>query len=268
MPDVARRCVVFDLDDTLFLERDYVRSGFEAVGAWARRRLGISGFGERCWAAFERGDRGRVFDGALTASGMAAPAELVTELVDVYRRHRPAIELLEDARACIERLRRRGDSLAVVTDGPLVSQQRKAEALGVSRWAETVVFTEAFGPGFGKPHRRAFAAVEASCGPRGAACSYVADNPAKDFAGPKALGWRTVRLRRPLGLHEARPSSPEVDVEMVDLSELDVWLDGPDGPDSRPVAAASGPGSAERHVPALVAGPERGDGSAADDAIG
>ena len=25
--------VVFDLDDTLYLERDYVRSGFRAVGA-------------------------------------------------------------------------------------------------------------------------------------------------------------------------------------------------------------------------------------------
>ena len=41
-------CVVFDVDDTLYLERDYVRSGFRAVGVWASRWLGLSGFAERC----------------------------------------------------------------------------------------------------------------------------------------------------------------------------------------------------------------------------
>ena len=28
--------LVFDIDDTLYLERDYVRSGFGAAGRWAR----------------------------------------------------------------------------------------------------------------------------------------------------------------------------------------------------------------------------------------
>lgn len=36
--------VIFDLDDTLFLERDFVRSGFAAVGRWMARTIGISNF--------------------------------------------------------------------------------------------------------------------------------------------------------------------------------------------------------------------------------
>ena len=39
---MMRRAVVFDIDDTLYLERDYVRSGFTAAGAWARTELGLS----------------------------------------------------------------------------------------------------------------------------------------------------------------------------------------------------------------------------------
>jgi len=221
-----RRCVVFDLDDTLFLERDYVRSGFAAVDHWARSELGAAGLGDHCWTRFEQGHRGRTFDEALEACGIQATPDLVAELVGVYRAHPPAIELLPDARACIARLRRRGDFLAVVTDGPLLAQQRKAEALGVPSWAQVAVFTEALGPGFGKPHARAFAAVETESGMRGPLCTYVADNTAKDFAGPKALDWRTVRVRRPLGLHHAEPSPVEVDVEMDDLIELEHWFTG------------------------------------------
>ena len=37
-------CVVFDIDDTLYLERDYVLSGFAAVGPWARDWLAIPDF--------------------------------------------------------------------------------------------------------------------------------------------------------------------------------------------------------------------------------
>jgi putative hydrolase of the HAD superfamily len=221
-----RRCVVFDLDDTLFLERDYVRSGFAAVGQWAQRELGIGELAEDCWTRFERGERGRIFDESLMARGIRPTSTLVAELVGVYREHPPTIELLPDAHACIAGLRRRGDVLAVVTDGPLPSQRRKAEALGVESWAQVVVFTDALGPGFGKPHCRAFAEIEAQSGLRGSACTYVADNTAKDFAGPKALGWRTVRVRRSLGLHRAEPSPLEVDVEMHDLFELERWFAG------------------------------------------
>jgi len=51
--------------------------------------------------------------------------------------------------------------------------------------------------------------------------AYVADNPLKDFAGPGALGWLTVRVRRPDGLHYAAENS-EVppDREMSDCSAL------------------------------------------------
>ena len=57
-------------------------------------------------------------------------------------------------------------ALAVVTDGPLASQQAKAEALLLSRWADLIVFTETLGPGRGKPHPAAFEQLEREVGLR------------------------------------------------------------------------------------------------------
>ncbi len=212
--------VVFDVDDTLYLERDYVRSGFRAVDDYLRERHGVAGFFERAWAAFEQGVRGRTFDEVLPQLGLSPGRELIAELVEVYRRHRPQIDLLPDARAALEAARRAGWAVAVVSDGPLASQSAKVAALGLSRWAEPIVLTAALGDGFGKPHPRAFRLVEEHTGCRAEQCVYLADNPRKDFAGPKGLGWRTVRVRRRGGLHAEEPSGQDVDEVWEDLLPL------------------------------------------------
>jgi putative hydrolase of the HAD superfamily len=220
---MVRRLVVFDIDDTVYLERDYVRSGFAAVGAWAGAELGVVDLGDRAWARFEAGGRGRIFDEVLAACGVRANGSLVSQLVDVYRSHVPAIELLDDVRAWLATCPA-DVALAVVTDGPRVSQRAKAAALGLANWADPVVLTDELGPAMGKPHPGAFEHVEVATGMDGAACAYVADNPAKDFAGPQARGWRTVRVRRPGGLHTEVASRDDVDAEITDFAGLDEAL--------------------------------------------
>lgn len=212
------RCVTFDLDDTLYLEREYVRSGFGAADAWVRQELGVEGFGDRAWAAFTRGVRGTIFDTALRGAGIEPTPEIVGSLVACYRAHDPAIAMLADARRCVERFGHL--ALAVVSDGPFESQRAKARVLGAHHWAQLVVLTADLDVGLGKPHPRAFEMVEETTGCGAQQCVYVADNPAKDFAGPVSLGWRTVRVRRPGSLHEAMASGTDVDIEIKDLDDL------------------------------------------------
>jgi putative hydrolase of the HAD superfamily len=215
---IAPRCVVFDVDDTLYLERDYVRSGFAAVDAWAAAELGVDGIADAAWEQFLTGRRGDTFDVALRARGVEPTPATVDQMVACYRSHRPDITMLPDAAARVEQIRGRAE-LVAVTDGPLASQRAKVAALGVARWAALVVFTEEFGPGFAKPHPRAFELVEAHADTRGTDNVYLADNPAKDFAAPRALGWRTVRVRRPDSLHVGVVSGDDVDLEVTDLSD-------------------------------------------------
>lgn len=214
------RCVVFDIDDTLYLERDYVRSGFRAVDVWVTETFSRKGFFDVAWRLFMEGKRGTVFNEALPAVGVEPKFEAVNEMVALYRGHQPAISLLPDAVRCLDRLRATGRALACLSDGPLASQQAKAAALGAGAWCDPIILTAAYGEGFGKPHPRGFVQISERVGVDAADCVYVADNPAKDFAGPKQLGWRTVRVRRAGSLHEIVPSKGDVDIEFKDLELL------------------------------------------------
>jgi putative hydrolase of the HAD superfamily len=221
---LAVDAIVLDIDDTLYLERDYVRSGFEAVGRWAQRELGIDDFSARAWAAFEGGARNTIFDDVLADCSARTDDAVITELVARYRTHVPSIALAADARAGLDRWHDRV-GLAAVTDGHLSSQQAKAKALGLDAWTSTVVFTASLGPGKGKPDPAAFLVVQEALGVDGKGCVYVADNPAKDFGGPRSLGWRTVRVRRRLSLHAAVDSGDDVDDEITTLDQLDALLE-------------------------------------------
>jgi putative hydrolase of the HAD superfamily len=192
------RGVVFDIDDTLYDERDYVRSGFDHVAALVERSPGKRETLRR-WLehAFEAGVRGHTFDRMLETFPAVAERFSVETLVEAYRGHRPAIELAPDVESTLESLGTSGLRLGALSDGPLASQTAKAIALDLRRWLDPIVFTDALGPGQGKPAIAPFESIGRGWGLGSGSLVYVADNPEKDFAGPRSLGWSTIRLRHP-----------------------------------------------------------------------
>lgn len=218
--------IVVDIDDTLYLERDYVRSGFAAVDRWARSELGIADFAAEAWSAFEAGKRGQIFDEALRWCGWKPDSSVVAEMVERYRSHTPTIALMPDARSALDHWVQTA-ALAAVTDGPLASQRAKATALALESWVPLIVFTATLGPDMGKPHPAAFELVQERIGVEGRRCVYIADNPHKDFKAPKRLGWRTVRVRRRQGLHENVASGNDVEYEISSFAQLDHVSRGP-----------------------------------------
>ena len=87
--------VVFDLDDTLYLEREYVASGFLAVANFAANGNSDKAalFGTFLWETFESGVKGRNFDSLIEHFDLSQRLE-VDQLVSVYRHHHPIIGLL------------------------------------------------------------------------------------------------------------------------------------------------------------------------------
>jgi putative hydrolase of the HAD superfamily len=221
--------VAFDLDDTLYPERAFVRSGFHAVSEYLVR----AGVVDRpvaadLEAAFDAGVRGRTFNHVLEALDIEPSEKLIRDLVGIYRSHRspygfvrPDIRLHPDADRALADLRARGFHLGLISDGPLDAQQVKVDALGLAERLDAVVLTEAFGREYRKPHPRAFRDLAECLGVPAEACIYVADNPSKDFQGPAAAGWRpSIRVLRPGGLYGDAPlSEPRLVAAMV--SSLD-----------------------------------------------
>ena len=107
-----------------------------------------------------------------------------------------------------------------------VSRQRaKINALGLASRTDLIVVTAEHGADWGKPSTNAFRHVQQQLAAAPDECTYVADNPAKDFASPKELGWSTIRIVRRAGLHSGAPGRPgEIDLTVTSLSELDGQL--------------------------------------------
>jgi len=216
------QAVVFDLDDTLYPERDYVLSGFKAVADWARDALGFPA--ERTYGQlhdlFVAGVRGDTFD-RWALNNDLQPEAWVPAMVDAYHQHQPRITLETDTIELLSQLREHC-RLGIITDGYLDVQQRKTAALGVDRTIETIVYSDAFGRDAWKPDPRPFHAVLERLDVPADRAVYVGDNPAKDFLGAKGVGMEAIRIRRPDGLH--RNMEPATADHAPDL-EIDVLTD-------------------------------------------
>lgn len=214
------KAVLFDLDDTLFAERDFVASGLTAAAAWAAGRAGLNG--EDCRRELlrlaEDGPRGRVFDAWLESR--ALPAAWAAEMVASYREHVPAIRPDPAAPALLERLAGRF-ALGLVSDGYLAVQRRKWGALGLDRWFGCALFTDELGRERWKPCPDGYRLVLERLGVEAAEAVYVGDNPAKDFLGARRAGLRSIRLRRPGGVYAGlEPTGPD-EAPDLDIARLD-----------------------------------------------
>lgn len=52
------KIIVFDVDDPMFPEREFLRSGFQAVGEWILNKYALAGLFEVAWKFFVPVNRG------------------------------------------------------------------------------------------------------------------------------------------------------------------------------------------------------------------
>jgi len=216
--------VVFDLDDTLYMEQSYAFGGFEAVGAWLGARIGgHPDLVERMRQIYETSDRLHVFDELLAELGVPDAEKLLPQMVRCYHSHVPDIQFCPDVPAAFGRWSTRF-RMGLITDGPVHVQQRKIDALALSSHLNPIVKTGQWGRAFWKPHPRAYKTVTSATGVPGSACLYIADNAEKDFVSPRRLGWHSVQVRRPGGVYTGvqPPPGGEPDHQVRSLDEIEL----------------------------------------------
>ena len=201
--------MVLDLDDTLFDEREYVHSGLRAVGRLVRSLYGPE-IPENLVGSYESGAADPL--GELLGE-LALPASIKAQLLAEYRNHIPVISLKPGVTALLHCARSTGAGLAVITDGRSVTQRQKLAALGLLNAFDYIGISEEVG--VSKPDPRAFLQVMGMF--PGRSYCYIGDNPAKDFIAPKSLGWLTIGVRNPRGIHHGSPESP--------VTSPDYWVD-------------------------------------------
>jgi putative hydrolase of the HAD superfamily len=190
------QAIVFDLDDTLYSERDYVLSGFRAVASWASINLGIDehqGSATLC-NLYHQGVRNNTFNQWLAIHQIEHP-EVVTKLLDVYREHSPTISPFGESIDLLKMLTK-SYKIGLVSDGYLQVQQRKWAALGLDIFFDAVVFSDSLGRENWKPSTAPFKLVLEQLNIAPEFSVYIGDNPRKDFFGARQLGMQTIWVKR------------------------------------------------------------------------
>ncbi len=195
--------IVFDLDDTLYDEIEYCRSGFAYAAEFLAnlpKTPSAEHIFDALWKQFTTGNRTKTFNAVLEEFGISYDNELIQKVVQIYRDHVPNITLPADSRDILLQLSNKY-TLALLTDGFLPAQRLKVRALGIEQYFKCIVYTEQLGREFWKPSPVGFQKLLETLKARPENVVYVADNVQKDFIAPNKLGFLTIQIIRPARIH-------------------------------------------------------------------
>jgi putative hydrolase of the HAD superfamily len=219
------RAILFDLDDTLYVEGHFFQSGFSVVASELESR-GVGGkreiAGMLAAIHFHEG-REKVFQKA--AERISFPEEWIPQLVEVFRSHQPRISLAPDACSMLPLLRGKYH-LGCVTDGWAEVQRRKVAALGVTEFLDSLVVADDMGREFWKPNPLPIHRCCELLGVSFVEAVLVGDNPERDIKGARNAGMRSIRVRRRDSyFYSVDCVPPDVaDFEVSDLADLEHML--------------------------------------------
>lgn len=193
---IQKKVVVFDLDDTLYSEKEYVRSGYAQV---AKNFKKIDAMQDKLWSAFE--NKQPAINYVLEQEGLLSD-EAVSFCLNIYRNHSPNISLYPEAKELILLLKENGVRLGIITDGRPEGQRAKIEALQIEKYFEKIIITDELGGiEFRKPNMTAFEKMQTYFNVQYKDMVYVGDNIKKDFKAPQLLGMNSVYFKNTDGLY-------------------------------------------------------------------
>lgn len=178
---MEKKTIVFDLDDTLVKEIDYLKSAFAAIAQHLDRQH--PGLFEEMFGWYKAKED--VFGNLEKRYPNAVKAELKA----FYRNHVPNFSPLSESRDLLVELRNDGHYLGLITDGFSITQRNKIKALDIEDLFDLIVISEEFGSE--KPDERNFSVFSKFNTKQ---YFYISDNVKKDFVAPNKLGWTTVCL--------------------------------------------------------------------------
>lgn len=190
------KAIIFDMDDTLYSEKEYVRSGY---GKIAQVLPQVENAAEKLWNLFE--EKKPAIDELLRMEGIDSE-EIKKECLRAYRYQKPDIHLYPGVRELLEELRKDGYLLGLITDGRPEGQRAKIQALGLELLVDHILVTDEFGGAeYRKPNPIAFRTMKDKMNVEYAQMCYIGDNINKDFIAPQQLGMKSIWFKNPDGLY-------------------------------------------------------------------
>lgn len=188
------KAIIFDLDDTLYLQAAYKKSGFTSVAKWLQDNLGMDYIESmNCLYQIlkEYGPSYQYMFNRLCCV-LHIDQKYVKDLVKVFLDHEPEIYCFEGVTSLLQKLRHKY-KLGLLTDGREETQRKKVRCLRIESHFDVILYSDSMG--LEKPAAELYQFFEQYFSlPHHMFC-YVGDNPHKDFIEAKKRGWLTIRVR-------------------------------------------------------------------------
>lgn len=210
--------VYFDLDGTLFDDRQYVRAGLQRAGKALSAQTDVDLTDEFLEAYFEREVKEATFDTVLAEHDL--PLGLVPTLVDAYHDNDADLDPFPEAVEAVETLADRY-KLGIITGGR--NGRDKLRRLGFQTYFDIVIVTSESGTSKRKADvfETALDALDVSADE----AVYVGDRPALDFPQPNRLGMTTVRVKTGRYMNAEATGDAHPNKTIESLQELPGILD-------------------------------------------
>jgi len=184
--------LILDLDDTLYPEKTYVNSGFNAVADYLQPLLNeeSNNLNKKLLQLLKKNGRGSIFDQLLKDHNHFSKS-LVKKCIAVYRSHKPKISLFSSALTILDNW---DGPLYLVTDGNKLVQKRKVEALNIKQYFKKIYITHNFGVRNAKPSIHCFQKIKEQENCDWSDIIYIGDDPNKDFVNLNKKKIHTVRV--------------------------------------------------------------------------
>ncbi len=174
--------IVFDLDDTLYNELDYLKSAYIEIS----KELKPNDW-EQLYARLFSIYRNKQDVFEFISSNFQLDKK---ELIQKYRNHIPNINPFNGVIETLQKIKNSKGKLAIITDGRSITQRNKLKKLGILPFFDFIIISEEIGTE--KPNESNYKNVEDHF--KLETYYYIADNFKKDFITPKKLGWKTIAL--------------------------------------------------------------------------
>jgi len=186
--------LVFDLDDTLYDEKQFVYSGFLEVSNWisemSKRPSNV--IYESMVKDLSVNGRGEVFNNALKKYFYETKTN-IKKCLSIYRLHKPRISLETDVVDLLIELGK-AYKLYIVTDGNKIVQNNKIKSLDVEKYMKKAFITYRYGLKASKPSLKCFELIKNIERIKWQELVYVGDNPNKDFVNLNKVNAITIRV--------------------------------------------------------------------------
>ncbi|MEP1097182.1 MAG: HAD family hydrolase [Cyclobacteriaceae bacterium] len=186
--------IIFDLDNTLYDEITFVRSGFNAVAKLLAKEIELSrkDILEEMLLLLNQRGRGKTFDEILIRYNIHSKRN-VRKCLSAYRLHFPEIKISTETKKLLQILSE-NYPLYLVTDGNKIVQSRKVRALNIAHFFKKVFVTHRFGLKASKPSLICFEKIKEGERVEWKDLVYIGDDLTKDFVGLNRVGGQTVRI--------------------------------------------------------------------------